>query len=163
MESIGKVSLQSLEGRWYIHLTNFPMWLNGHRTHPTFNYTIQKSNDIIGLRDEVLFIKNGKRKAIRGFDTPLNVENTKFEWRGNGWMKILKSRWELLYVTEQWAIIYFEKTLFTPKGYDVIARDEKLSDEVVAEINAQLQTLNIPSLTNILNRVKCEAKHKSSH
>jgi len=87
-----KTSLELLEGRWYIHLTNFPMWLKGDRTNPTFNYTVQEKNGVLGLKDEVAFFKNGKPKAIHGFDTPLNAENTKFEWRGSGWMKILKSR-----------------------------------------------------------------------
>ncbi|MGB0863768.1 MAG: hypothetical protein ACPGXZ_12675, partial [Saprospiraceae bacterium] len=130
-------------------LTNFPMWLKGNRIDPTFNYTIQKMNGITGLKDEVLFIKNGKEKAITGFDTPLNEGNTKFEWRGNGWMKILKSRWEILFLTEKWGIIFFEKTLFTPKGYDVIARNENLSEELLTEINAKLKALKIDSLENI--------------
>lgn len=149
MKSTNKTSLQSLEGRWYIHLTDFPMWLKGDRVNPTFNYTVQERNGIFGLLDEVMFVKNGKNKAIRGFDTPINKENSKFEWRGNGWMKILKSRWEILYTTQEWAIIYFEKTLFTPKGYDVIARNETLSDELLIVINAKLEELKIGKLKNI--------------
>lgn len=151
-----RTSLELLKGRWYIHLTNFPMWLKGDRTNPTFNYSIQEKNNILGLKDEVLFLKKGKQTAIRGFDTPLNQENTKFEWRGNGWMKILKSRWEVLYANEEWAIIFFEKTLFTPKGYDVIARNETLSGELLVQINAKLKELKIVSLTNI-----CDKKENS--
>jgi hypothetical protein len=149
MKQQEKTSLERLKGRWYIHLTNFPMWLKGNRTNPTFNYTIQEKNGIVGLTDEVIFVKNDKKKAIRGFDTPLNSENTKFEWRGNGWMKILKSRWQILHSTEKWAIIYFEKTLFTPEGYDIIARNETLSDELLIVIDAKLKELKIDNLENI--------------
>ena len=149
MKQQDKISLEELKGRWYIHLTNFPMWLKGNRTNPTFNYTIQEKNGVVGLNDEVSFLKKGKQTAIHGFDTPLNIGNTKFEWRGKGWMKILKSRWEILHTTEEWAIIYFEKTLFTPKGYDVIARNETLSKELLIEINTKLEILNIVPLTNI--------------
>ena len=149
MQAQHKISLQTLEGRWYIHLTNFPMWLKGDRTNPTFNYSVQEKNGIIGLKDEVQFIINGEQKSIKGFDTPLNIENTKFEWRGRRWMKILKSRWQILYSTKKWAIIYFEKTLFTPEGYDVIARDETLSDDLLIEIEAKLNELELGFLINI--------------
>ena len=144
-----KTSLELLEGRWYIHLTNFPMWLKGDRAEPTFNYTIQEKDGRMGLKDEVSFLKNGKSKAIRGFDRSLNEENTKFEWRGNGWMKLLKSRWEILYSNKEWAIVFFEKTFFTPKGYDVIARSETLSDELLVEINRKLKELKVDGLKNI--------------
>ena len=60
-----------------------------------------------------------------------------------------KSEWEILYTTQEWAIIYFEKTLFTPKGYDVIARNETLSDELLIVINAKLEELKIEKLKNI--------------
>ena len=39
-------TLELLQGRWYIHFSNFPMWLKGDKTNPTFNYTIEKRGDI---------------------------------------------------------------------------------------------------------------------
>ena len=112
MKNQQTIPLHALAGQWYIHLTNFPMWLKGDRTMPTFNYKIGKKNGKEGLEDQVQFIKNGREKSIKGFDTPLNEHNTAFEWRGKGWMKVLKSRWTILYFTERWAVIYFDKTLF---------------------------------------------------
>ncbi len=124
-----ELELNDLSGKWYIHLTNFPMWLKGDKTRPTFNYTVDEKNGKKGLLDEVIYQKNGKAKRIVGFDKPLNAHNTKFVWRGKGLMGLLKSKWEVLYFNpqEQWAIIYFEKTLFTPAGYDVISQNKVLN------------------------------------
>lgn len=139
------LSLEALEGKWYINQSNFPMWLKGKKANPTFNYTIKKKKGTLGLKDEVIFIKNGKQKSIVGFDTPIDKTNTKFVWTGKGILGILKSKWSVLYLDEEenWAIIYFEKTLFTPEGYDVISRDKKLSANLKESIQAVLTALNI--------------------
>ncbi len=152
MKNQQTIPLRSLAGQWYIHLTNFPMWLKGDRIMPTFNYTISKKNGIEGLEDHVQFIKNGREKSIKGFDTPLNEHNTAFEWRGKGWMKVLKSRWTILYFTERWAVIYFDKTLFTPKGYDVIARNEVLSPLELDDIYQKLADLNITEKLSLIRK-----------
>lgn len=139
------IKLEDLIGKWYINMTNFPMWLKGNKTRPTFNYSIAHRGKTKGLRDEVQFIKNEKSKSINGFDTPLNKENTAFEWRGDGWMSVLRSRWKILHLdkSEQWAIIFFEKTLFTPEGYDVISRKRKLEDWKRKKVEEQLKKLEV--------------------
>ncbi len=130
------INLQDLEGTWYIVLTNFPMWLKGDKTRPTFNYTITQHGSITGLRDEVRSWKHGKEQVIVGFDTPLDTTNRRFVWRGKGLLSLLTSRWEIVYfdTAKEWAIIHFEKTLFTPEGYDVIARRKNLSAEQGKEV-----------------------------
>ncbi|MFY8001903.1 MAG: hypothetical protein ACOVSW_25150 [Candidatus Kapaibacteriota bacterium] len=137
--------INKLEGKWYILLTNFPMWLKGDKTSPTFNYTVETQNGITGLRDEVQSWKNGKKQQILGFDTPLDETNHRFQWRGKGLLSLLSSRWEIIYldVTKEWAIIHFEKTLFTPEGYDVIARSQRISPETLASIQSILLELSI--------------------
>ncbi len=140
-----KINLQALEGKWYIVLSNFPMWLKGGKTNPTFNYEVVERGGIKGLIDEVKYTQNGRQKTIKGFDKPLNIENTSFEWRGNGLLALLSSKWQILYINtaEQWAIIYFEKTLFTPKGYDVICREKQLNSLVMRKIEERLKDLKI--------------------
>jgi len=140
-----KINLQTLEGKWYIVLSNFPMWLKGDKTNPTFNYKIAEKDGTWGLIDEVKYTQNGRIKAINGFDKPLNSENTAFEWRGNGLLSLLSSKWQILYVdtTDQWAIIYFEKTLFTPKGYDVICREKQPNMLIMKKIEEKLSKLKI--------------------
>lgn len=140
-----KINLQALEGKWYIILSNFPMWLKGDKTNPTFNYKKAESDGVLGLIDEVKYTQNGRTKSINGFDKPLNTENTSFEWRGNGLLSLLSSKWQILYLdtAENWAIIYFEKTLFTPKGYDVICREKQPNSLIMRKIEEKLSELRI--------------------
>ncbi len=137
------INLEDLEGAWYIIFSNFPMWLKGDKTSPSLNYSVQMQGGVRGLGDEVISWKQGKKQSIIGFDTPLDEANLRFEWRGKGLLSLLSSRWEIVYLdaAKEWAIIYFEKTLFTPKGYDVIARNQHLSPETFATIHAILLEL----------------------
>jgi hypothetical protein len=139
------INLQELEGKWHIILTNFPMWLKGDKKNPNFNYKIAERDSVMGLIDEVKYKQNGQTKSINGFDKPLNIENTSFEWRGNGFLLLLSSKWQILNVdsTKQWAIIYFESTLFTPKGYDVICRDTQPSSLIMRNVEEKLRVLKI--------------------
>ena len=140
-----KINLQALEGKWYIILSNFPMWLKGDKTNPTFNYKKAERDGVLALIDEVKYTQNGRTKSINGFDKPLNAENTSFEWRGNGLLSLLSSKWQVLYLDtiENWAIIYFEKTLFTPKGYDVICREKQPNALIMRKIEEKLRELKI--------------------
>ena len=54
----------------------------------------------------------------------------------------------------QWAIIYFEKTLFTPKGYDVISRNTMLSAVLEQDVKDKLNALGVKQkLTTISHGV----------
>ncbi|KAI1796471.1 hypothetical protein LXA43DRAFT_621085 [Ganoderma leucocontextum] len=75
---------------------------------------------------------------------------TRYKWRGKGWLAVASSRWQLLGCsadaspggTGAWAVTYFEKTLFTPAGLDIYARTaDGLPADVVAEIIAKAQGL----------------------
>jgi hypothetical protein len=139
------IPLHDLEGRWYIVLSNFPMWLKGDKTVPSLNYAVEIKGTVTGLRDEVISQKRGKPQSIVGFDTPLDSANTRFLWRGKGLLSLLTSRWEIVHLEAhlQWAIIHFEKTLFTPEGYDVIARRKQLSPEMLVDIQSALRECGI--------------------
>ncbi|WP_373513731.1 hypothetical protein [Persicitalea sp.] len=140
-----RVQLTDLEGKWYIHYSDFPMWLKGDKLNPTFNYRYGKRGAVTGLHDEVVFTKNGKQKSIVGFDTPTDATNTSFVWRGKGLLSLVKSKWEILHLSsdKRWAIIHFEKTLFTPEGYDVISRDWHMDVTQQQEIHNKLKTIGI--------------------
>jgi len=144
------LELTTLSGKWHIIQTDFPMWLSGKRTGPTFNYKLLDTEEP-RLSDKVQFLKNGKEKSIKGVDYPVNTTNTEFVWRGKGLLHILKSKWGILCIDEKqnWAIIYFEKTLFTPKGYDVIGRNKLLSPLEEKEVASQLKKLGIEGLTTL--------------
>lgn len=139
------IDLKALEGCWFINQSNFPMWLKGDKKNPTFNYQIQEKSGKKGLKDVVCYQQNGKSKSIQGFDVVLDDHNTEFLWRGKGWLFFVTSKWSILHLSKnkEWAIIGFEKTLFTPKGYDVISRQKELSLAQTQEIAHYLKQLNI--------------------
>ncbi|MES2799645.1 MAG: hypothetical protein V4638_06485 [Bacteroidota bacterium] len=144
-------NLQVLEGKWHVVLTNFPLWLKGNKINPTFNYKVAEKNNTIGLIDVVEYTQNNKTKSIKGFDKPTNEENTTFKWRGKGLLSIASSKWGILHHerAEKWAIIYFEKTVFTPKGYDVICREKQPSEAIMKHIKEKLIELKIEDLTRL--------------
>lgn len=124
-----KLTLHDLRGEWYIVMSNFPMWLKGDKLCPRFNYDIEVRNNIIGLKDEVSYIQHNRFKTINGFDKPLNSANTEFEWRGEGLLKLISSKWSVRnfdMVKKAWMIIEFKSTLFTPAGIDIISRTPTL-------------------------------------
>ncbi|EIN11874.1 hypothetical protein PUNSTDRAFT_119089 [Punctularia strigosozonata HHB-11173 SS5] len=96
---------------------------------------------------------------------------TRYKWRGRGWLMIASSRWQILGYSRlsenkiagpstregeeqtgatspsqdrdvEWALTYFEKTLFTPAGMDIYARTpEGLPDTLVQEIITQAKAV----------------------
>ncbi|WP_337040570.1 hypothetical protein [Emticicia sp. 17c] len=148
--------LTTLVGTWFICYTNFPMWLKGDKSNPTFNYTevILKGEKV--LLDEVKYYKNNKQRTITGYDYQHKQDILKFTWRGKGILSLLKSQWKvaLLAPDRQWAVISFSKTLFTPEGVDIISRTPELSEKDMAEIRKQMEKDSelrkfLPSLTPI--------------
>lgn len=132
--------LYKLAGTWYIISTNFPMWLKGDKQNPRFNYVLS-DDDNSKLIDEVSYEKKGNRKVIAGVDTQDKEYSNKFEWRGNGFMRLIKSNWELalMDLRGEWAVITFEKTLFTPAGADIISRKPTMDEWTMNEIKEQMR------------------------
>lgn len=133
--------LHTLAGTWLIHSTNFPMWLKGDKTHPTFNYTVMTDkNGAEILLDEVKYQQKGKIKTITGYDYPDETDAMAFIWRGKGILGLVKSRWRiaLLDTEKQWAVVVFESTLFTPSGMDIIGR-KALSLDTLGAIMAMMK------------------------
>lgn len=134
-----------LSGTWFIISSNFPMWLDGTKTNPTFNYTVAEKKGKTFLIDEVKYFKNGKTKSINGFDY-LNPNNDKaFTWQGKGFLAIAKSHWEIKLIDEknEWAVIWFSKTLFTPEGVDIISKKQKLDESIIEEIKIKMRADSI--------------------
>ena len=149
-----RLTLENLEGQWFIIMSNFPMWLKGNKTHPTFNYSIIKKKGSTLLLDKVIYKKKYKEKSIIGFDKSINENNTEFIWKGKGILCLFKSKWKILCFNtkQQWAIIYFGKTLFTPKGYDVISRSKEISESVKKNILETFDTLDIKDKLQEINQ-----------
>lgn len=132
--------LQFLLGTWFICSTNFPMWLKGNKTHPTFNYSLAEGKGSNVLFDDVRFLKNGKQKSIQGYDYQDKVNDSLFVWRGKGLLRPLKSEWRVVMLDPEknWMVIYFSKTLFTPEGVDIVSRTKDLTEDEIAHIKNEM-------------------------
>jgi hypothetical protein len=145
-------SLARWEGIWYVNMSNFKLWLKGDKTNPRFDYALQTKSGETGLRDVVRYTKSGKEKTIRGFDRAVNAGATKFVWQGNGLLFLFKSKWEILFESEDWVLVHFQKTLATAEGYDVISRRPDMDEETIGAIRAKLQEWGIVAELTLLHR-----------
>lgn len=142
--------LTALNGDWYIVYSNFPMWTKGARQYPMFHYSVGTRDGVEGLIDTVTYVSGDTKKDISGFDTPKN--EARFVWRGDGWLtKWLTSEWRVVEIDPEdgWALIQFEKTLFTPAGYDVITRNHQLHDAQAKKIDDLLTRHGVGAMTKI--------------
>lgn len=148
--------LTFLTGTWFICFSNFPMWTKGDKHNPAFHYEIvSQSKGKSVLSDEVSYIKNDKKKYIRGYDTQSDSDANAFVWKGKGLLKVLRSNWRVALRDEQngqWAVIYFSKTLFTPEGVDIISREPSLPKETWELI--QVKMSGDPVLAKHLSKIK---------
>ena len=138
---------------WKIVITFQPVVLNGDRNRPRliFSNLIGTECDLHTLRlnrqcgESRSSYKNEKLKHIEGFDKSTNENNTTFLWKGSGILAAFKSRWEIIAWNDEqhWAIMHFEKTAFTPEGYDLFSRQKQLSDEARTAIEQKLTELGL--------------------
>ena len=131
--------VQALIGTWFVCSTNFPMWLKGDKTNPTFTYSITgEKADTTVLLDEVNYLKRGKSKTLTGFDYQDKTDSATFVWRGKGLLSLVRSTWHVALIDPagQWAVIWFSKTLFTPEGVDIISRTPTLPAETQKHIKS---------------------------
>lgn len=122
-----------LPGRWTITATNFPVWLTGERRQPTFEYGVVRDDPLV-LSDIVSYIDAaGKVKTIRGRD---RWRGHHFTWRGAGPQALISSDWAVLRADEDLVTLRFEKSLASPAGVDIIAREGMDSSGVRAFVAA---------------------------
>ena len=110
-----------LPGTWRVAGTNFPMWLDGRRHHPRFEYRESDRPDVL---DDVVTYDDadGRERTIVGRD---RRRGDHLVWRGTGLLSIASSRWRVTGTSADGdvAALRFDRTLFTPAGVDVLVRD----------------------------------------
>ena len=116
------------------------MWINGN----------------VILYDQVKFIQNNKEKCIQGYDYSNPLNKNAFIWRGKGILSMLESKWEIIVLNDneidnEWGIIWFSKTLFTPEGVDIISKSDSLSESILLNIQNEMQQYEIlhPFINNL--------------
>ena len=111
-----------LPGRWKVVASNFPMWLRGERTDPTFTYEVLGTGPLV-LRDDVSYVDaEGQTKHVLGVD---RWTGNGFRWRGKGLLRLAKSDWTVPGVSKAGTIaaVRFAKSLVSPAGIDIIVRE----------------------------------------
>lgn len=108
-----------LPGSWRISATNFPMWVNGSRRDPEFEYVLRGENPLT-LDDRVRYTDGrGRPRTIAGTD---RWRRDHFVWRGAGGLALLRSRWRVASLLGDVMVIHFEKSRVTPAGTDIAIR-----------------------------------------
>ncbi|NOQ71371.1 MAG: hypothetical protein GQ574_05190 [Crocinitomix sp.] len=136
------IRMADIEGTWFVNMSNFPMWLKGKKQNPRFKYTVLSDNKML---DEVTFEKKGKTKQIIGYDERSAEYKEGFIWQGKGLKSLITSKWKIIHYNKEYqvAVLAFEKTLFTPSGYDVISRKKKLSPKLLDIIQKLLPKIGV--------------------
>lgn len=108
-----------LPGTWHIGATNFPMWVDGSRRDPEFEYELRADGEL-SLDDRVHYTdERGRRRTITGID---HWAGDHFVWRGAGLLGMLRSRWSVASLSGDVLVIHFEKSRVTPAGTDIAVR-----------------------------------------
>lgn len=141
---------------WAVTHSTLSMWRSASNVRITYK-------ELPGgrLDDLVEYEKSGSLKNVAGIDSPLAPGSWK--WRGEGYMglmRLITSHWEILGCgerpgadgqPERWIVTWFQKTLFTDEGIDILTdRQEGLSEETLSTIMASLKALNAPDMVGIV-------------
>lgn len=108
-------------------------------------------------------INSDKKKSVKGVDKPDSKVEAAYNWRGNGWLKIASSHWEVLghgLEEEGWVVTFFEKTLFTPAGIDIYSRRKGgLSESLINSIRAEMKKIDDPGFQQQADQI-FEIRHE---
>lgn len=140
LADLSSIDRKHLAGRWYIQVTNFPMWLTGTKLRPSLEYGLLEGDP--RLSDTVSYVTaRGAQKQIAGYDTQDPAHGAHFTWRGKGLLALLSSDWYVVHLDASAGVaaVYFTRTLFTPAGVDVIARAEEASTAALEPALAALR------------------------
>ncbi|CAE6437027.1 unnamed protein product [Rhizoctonia solani] len=153
-----RFDIDKFMGKWHVVSSTLPLWKS--RSDVTITYSpllVSPSSTTIKFDDVVEYRSRSSpgspKSRVVGVDTLVAtphdapegyVSAVSYHWRGKGWLMIATSKWQVLgYDPDQgWAVTYFSKTLFTPAGLDIYARDPtSISKEVVDEIKEATKKL----------------------
>ncbi|CAF3701950.1 unnamed protein product [Rotaria sp. Silwood1] len=170
-------------GFWHILATNLNMWKD--KLNPTITYSIhdQLSDGRIRLNDLVEYYTRRPFVGfvptnVQGIDTQSKYKSSRFQWRGNGLLKLFTSEFGIIFVDNetpidqpyQWIATMFSSTLFTDAGVDLMTRTQYLTrkqefrDEQIriATENGTLQTCDCCCDDQLLDddMISCDNNHR---
>jgi hypothetical protein len=145
-----------LRGTWHVTHSSLPMWKKNKNVKITYT-PLPDNADLLDDLVEYQPTDSTKQKKVEGIDTPHTNTKGAYQWRGKGWLKFVTSHWQVLGYGEEdggWAVTYFQKTLFTPAGIDVYARQKGgLSDGLLDQIKAELKAVQDPGVQSLAESI----------
>jgi hypothetical protein len=150
-------TIEWLTGSWHVTHSSLPLWRGKRNVVITYTATAASGSGRARLDDVVAYQTAGsaERKTVAGVDTASPDAPGAWHWRGKGWLRIASSRWQLLGHGElpdggRWAVTYFAKTLFTPAGVDLYARERAgLPPDAVERVKLALAGLDHPEMRKL--------------
>lgn len=148
-------TLTQLVGNWYITHTTSEVWRDKRNVVLTYTSLDPSSSSSPRpqLDDLITYqaLTSAKTKTMRGTDTPDSVPDRPraWTWRGNGMLKFVTSRWEILGFgggggggegavegghgdhhhpgtgKEDWLVVWAQKSIFTPAVLNVCTRHKE--------------------------------------
>ncbi len=131
--------LLNMEGRWYLQYTGSPLWHKEEIHTISFNYSVKHHGEELVLLDRVEYIRNNKMRFRLGVDFPVDGIARTFKWKGRGINRTFRKHFEVTIITDEYMVLFFEKTLTSPTSLDVVTRSRTLSDELKNEIFSAIE------------------------
>lgn len=152
--TVQPLSREQILGQWYITLTSSPAWRDKRNVSVTYSLLGATNQSNAPIDDLIKYqsISSAKLQTVHGTDTPSQTDPWAWTWRGNGLLRVVTSRWEILGHGEledrgQWIVVYAQKSIFTPAVINVYTREKHaLSQAMLKSIAVALEGVGQDSL-----------------
>ncbi|ERF69400.1 hypothetical protein EPUS_05945 [Endocarpon pusillum Z07020] len=136
-------------GQWHITHTSSPAWRDKRNVVLTYTTLSSRNHDATSLDDLITYqtLTSPQLQTMRGTDISSTGKPGEWIWRGNGWLKFVTSHWQILGFGEQeergqWAVVFAQKSLFSPAVINVYTRrKDGLDEEKLQELKKILRSL----------------------
>lgn len=131
--------LLKMEGRWYLQYTGSPLWHKKEIHTITFNYKVKHHGEELVLLDRVEYIRANKMRFRLGVDFPVDGIARTFQWKGRGINRTFRKHFEVVLITMEYMVLFFESTLTSPTSLDVVTRSRTMSENLKVEIFSAIE------------------------
>lgn len=139
IDNVADDLLLRMEGRWYLAYSGCPLWQKPEINTVSFNFHPRHLGEELVLEDRVEYIKNGKMRFRLGFDYPVEGIFNTFRWKGKGVNRTFRNHFEVTLITEDFMVLFFEKTLTSPTSIDILTRERLAGKDLMERIFDQIR------------------------
>lgn len=123
-----------MEGRWHLQYSGCNIWQKTEIHAVTFHYGAKHIGEELVLEDRVEYIRSGKMRFRLGIDYPVEGISRTFKWKGKGVNRTFRNHFEVAILTDDYMVLFFEKTITSPTAIDILTRARIISDTKKEEI-----------------------------